>query len=364
MNQMHDDHLTHLLRSLERQAEPDPVFVDRLFGQLSAAAARPARGGRSLFVLLAATLMLVAIGGGVALGSGVIKLPGLSRDPLPAPSSSSNATPTPALASATPSTHASSTPTPPAPITLAADQIVQSAVNGLTVRRGTGLTGEKLGTLAAGQQAFVIGGPREADGYNWYQLSGIGLPPDTGCVSDETNPFACPIWIGWAASADVDGAPWLEQSTTDCPSAPMNVQDLAFGLSDIQRLTCYGDSRITFRGWWPVLPADAGLGGTCGVSDATPRWLACQNINYVRLAISPTDGGTGLLAVYIDPATGVEMPERGRWVEVSAHLDDPAAQLCYDPDATYDAGVDPAGLILGCRGRLAVDSAKVVDGPY
>ncbi len=364
---MRDDHLAQLLHSLDHIAEPDAVFADDLFARLSSTAAARARGrSRTPFLLLAATLMLVALGGGMALGSGLIKLPGLSREPLPAPSASATATSLPsASVQATVSAAVNSTPSPIPAATLASDQIVHSTVDGLEVRRSTGIDGERLGSMAAGMEAFVVGGPREVDGYNWYKLSGLGLPPSSGCVSaEQTDPFECPVWGGWVAAGDKDGTPWLEPSSPDCPPSPMNLEDLGPGRSDLQRLACYGNQTITFRGWWPKLPQDAGLGGLCEVSDPTPRWLVCQNINYNLLDPSPSGDGLGLLRISINPATGVTMPERGQWVEVTAHLDDPAAEQCYDAGANYPPDVDPGERVLDCRGQLAVESVKVVDGIY
>lgn len=362
---MQDDQLTQLLHSLDRDDEPNAAFADGLFERLSSTAAARAHGhSRAPFLLLAAALMLVALGGGMAFGSGLIKLPGLSRVLLPAPSVAATPTPLPSP-SAEPSASAavSSTPTPSetTPAGPTVDQIVHSTVDGLTVRGSASLGGKQLGTIAVGTQAFVVDGPREADGYRWYELSGIGLPPAADCPPvAQTNPFNCPAWMGWVASAAADGTPWLEPSAQDCPPSPMNLDKLALR-PDLQRLACYGNQTITFRGWWPT-GSDAGSGATCQVSGAGPRWLVCQNINYNLLDVAPSVAG--LLRISIDPATGVVMPDRGQWVEVAAHLDDPAAQQCRDAQVSYLPEEDPARRVLNCRGQLAVESVKVVDGPY
>ena len=352
MNQMHDDHLTHLLRSLERQAEPDPVFADRLFGQLSATAARPARGARSLFVLLAAALMLAAIGTGVAFGSGLIHLPGLSREPLPAPTASGTVVPsaTPA-AEATARAEVTSSAVPGR--LLAADDVVESTVDGLAVRIGTGVSSQKLGSLAVGQQAFVIGGPRVVDGYDWYRLSGLGLPPNSGCTGEEpTDPFGCPIWFGWAAAADLDGTPWLTPSRIDCPSPPLGPDDFATDFTAIQQLACYGDTSLTVKGYWPMRPQ--GSNGICPIEEHL-QWIAC-NPDLAHLTASEDAGFLEGQIFMLAVPPRVTMPEPGQWVEVTGHYDDPIARECLFGD-------DPAASILGCRTQFVVDLANVVAPP-
>ena len=60
----------------------------------------------------------------------------------------------------------------------------------LTVRDQPTTAGVALGTISEGQLAFVVAGPVSADGYAWYQLSGLGLPANTGCEPPaRTTPF-------------------------------------------------------------------------------------------------------------------------------------------------------------------------------
>jgi hypothetical protein len=135
-------------------------------------------------------------------------------------------------------------------------------------------------------------------------------------------------------------------------------------LTALERLACYRSSPIRFRGWWPEIPPDAGLGGVCGYvgKPNLPAWLVCQNINYNGLAISESAGFEGVgLKISIDPASGVTMPPRGQWVEVVAHLDDPAARDC----APLGGGEqDPVKVVLTCRSELVAESVKPVAGLY
>ena len=70
----------------------------------------------------------------------------------------------------------------PAQPVLAADSVVATTVADLTVREAPGLGSERLGSLEDGALSFVAGGPTDADGFRWYLVSGLGLPPDTGCA--------------------------------------------------------------------------------------------------------------------------------------------------------------------------------------
>jgi hypothetical protein len=135
-------------------------------------------------------------------------------------------------------------------------------------------------------------------------------------------------------------------------------------LTALERLACYRSSPICFRAWWPKIPPDAGLGGACGYvgKPNLPAWLVCQGIYANGLVISESAGFEGVgLKISIDPASGVTMPPRGQWVEVVAHLDDPAARDC----APLGGGEqDPVSVVLTCRGELVADSVELVAGPY
>lgn len=351
---MHDDQLRRLFHSLERNDEPDPAFADALFNRLSFTAQTPARS-RAPFLLLAAALLVAALGAGVAVGSGLIKLPGLSREPLPAPSASPAelASPTPTVVpSSSPTAEATPTPTAVPGLALKADEIVESTVDGLIVRIGTGTSSEKVGSLAAGQQAFVVGGPRQVDGYAWYRLSGLGLPQNSGCTGEEpTEPFGCPVWSGWAAVADLDGTQWLKPSSIDCPSPP---DPFDTERTPIQQLACYGDTSLTLRGYWPVPPK--GNPGICPIAEDEPwSWLAC-NPNLTHVTASEDAGYLEVPIFVVAVPPEVTMPEPGQWIEITGHYDDPNAKDC-------NFGDDPAASILDCRTQFAVETARPIAPP-
>ena len=100
------------------------------------------------------------------------------------------------------------------------DAIVATAVDALTLRATPGLEGDVEWRLPEGTLGFVIGGPAEADGLTWYQLSGMGLPYASGCVTPEPGELLeCPAWIGWLAAEAEDGTAYLASAEPPpCPS--------------------------------------------------------------------------------------------------------------------------------------------------
>lgn len=347
MHEMSDDQLSRLLGTLDRGDQPDPVFANALFARLaSTASAR--RRSRMPWLLLAAVLMLATIAAGAAVGSGLVKLPGLSRNPLPAPTAAASASPV-ATPSASPSQDA--TPSAVTAVGIEIDGLVTTNVDNLTIRKGPGTSQASLGTLAKGTMSYVVDGPQQADGYDWYLISGLGLPPESGCATegDATHPFVCPAWFGWAAEGD--GADrWLLPTEVDCSDAmpatpPAPVQRLV-------PLACFGSQTLTVRGYWPV--PSSGSGGICPVEDEL-KWLACNPDSH-QMVSGPDapfyDFSAFLLAV---PPT-VTMPEPGRWIEVTGHYDDPAAQACTHGDP-------PEQSVLECRAQFVVEQMRPVDGP-
>ena len=315
--------------------------------------------GIGLLAILATILAVVLLtrdGGGTASGSAT---------PTPSASAGTSASATASVASSPGASAA--TPAPSSGVAaLAPDTIVTTVVDALSVRSTPGLDGERIGSLELGVASFVVDGPTDADGFSWYLVSGLGLPPNTGCSGPpETDPYNCPIWFGWVAAGEA-GEPWLaDRPPEECPQPPHTAESIGIGHTSIERLGCLGPEPITFRGWWPEIPDDAELGGACAGADQPSGWLLCQQINYnVILADEAQDFSGPGVRISIDPASDAAMPERGTWVEVRAHLDHPAAQGC--DEAAHAAGeTDRADalIVLECRAELVLDSAQAVDGP-
>ncbi|MGH2428551.1 MAG: hypothetical protein ACRDGV_06635 [Candidatus Limnocylindria bacterium] len=283
-------------------------------------------------------------------------------EPSPPPPSteapaSSSPEPSPS-ASALPSAEPSESPAA-APVPLAVDGLAQTTVEGLRLREEPGLAGQSLGTLAIGSSSFVVSGPVSADGYDWYLLSGLGLPQASGCTTPiETDPFACPTWFGWAATDGADGDSWLVPTQPDCPPWPSAglTDDFVYSVQTYTYLACYGGTDHAVAGYYPEIPEDAGLGGACPDVPSELSWIGC-NLGYEHIVLDPATGffGPGLVLA-IDPASGVVMPARGQSVEVTGRFDHPAAQSCTFGDA-------PEASVLACRAQFVVESARAVSSP-
>lgn len=327
-----------------------------------AAARRPAWPtivGVAVLALLAGVVIAILVSGGDE--DGVAASPSSTASASASVASSESASPSSSV-SASPAASQSPAPTP---VPIAGDTIVATAVDGLSVRVEPGTGAERVGSLASGTDGFIVSGPTEADGFGWYLVSALGLPPNTGCAGElETDPFNCPAWFGWVAGASEDGVPWLQPVAVDCPTQPYTAEGLFLARTDLQRLACIGGTPFTFRAWWPELPDDAGLGGACGAQDRPSGWLLCQGTNYNQVTINESEGFGGVGGrISINPASGLAMPERGTWVELRVHLDDPAAQNCPDgADAIYENPI-PEQAILNCRAQMVLESVAIVDGP-
>lgn len=330
---------------------------------------RPRRRSRSwpviigviLLASLAAILILLLLG-----DRGLDPLSGNpSDDPsdVAGPSASISSAPIDPTASGS----ASSAPSNgrPDPSALTIDSIVSTTVERISVRSGPSVDAERLGSVELGTVGFVVDGPVDADGFRWYQVSALGLPPNTGCTGPfVTDPYNCPAWFGWLAGAGENGDPWLATHEIECPD-PSSLEELALGRTALERLACFGSESFVFRAWWPEMPDDAGPGGACVSQDAPSGWLLCQSSNDNGVTIGEDQGFGGIgVSISIDPAIGVAMPPRGRWLELRVHLDDPAAQSCGDDAAgTMAEERVPEEWVLFCRSELVVESVAAVDGP-
>jgi hypothetical protein len=241
------------------------------------------------------------------------------------------------------------------------DDLVATTVDGLRLRRTPGTEGEQIGFLALGTVGFVMAGPVEIASVPWYPLSGMGLAYGTGCsapVPDE--PLSCPGWRGWVAGANAAGDPWLQAVAAPACAGPRPTIEQITEYAPTLRLVCWSGRELSFRAWWPLIPQDAGLGGFCPASELPAGWLLCQNINYNGVAATEAEGFVTRLALSIDPDSGVTMPERGQWVDVTGHFDDPAATLCAEGAETMDA--DPIPLVFACRLQFVPTSVVVASG--
>ena len=106
-------------------------------------------------------------------------------------------------------------------------------IDGLSIRAAADTSSTKLGTFASGDVVAIVGGPRTADGYTWYQVA--GALHEWGAVSV----LAAPAWVATGGS----GSPWL--SPAKAPNATRvtaALGDLAFGNAGPASLGTAADS--------------------------------------------------------------------------------------------------------------------------
>jgi hypothetical protein len=246
--------------------------------------------------------------------------------------------------SETPAESPTATPPGTASESFPADAIVVSQVDGLRVRATPGLGGELLGTLASGFQSLVVDGPELVDGLEWYLVSGLGIPNGSGCITgpDPTNPYTCPIWLGWAARAAADGTAWLEEVEPECADPAGSLDRFAFQPRYLY-IACYGDEPLTLRGF--LQPQfDPPVEDPCPAVPEDLRWIGCVSYS-LQLA---SDQNTGLgLVLALGPGGG--LPGDGGEIVVEGHFDHPAAAEC-----TF--GEEPMRSVLDCRAQFVVTS--------
>jgi len=260
---MRDDQMHDLLRRLEDDGGPDPAFAGALFDRLTAeTATRAASGGR---LLLLAAALLVILSAGLAMGSGIVRLPVVVEASPSATTLTANSTPTPTPApEATP---AGSSRTPTASPSPSADvgssligRILAVRAAEVVVRAGPTLDGEEVTVLRNGQRMGVVGGPMLADGVEWYEVR-IG-PGDLS---------------GWvAAGRDRD--------------------DLALVEDGAVAVSCDGDSCPEGSG---VYVADLEEGLLAKVADE-PMWVGVWSPDGTRLAVMSSAAAPGTVAL-LDP---------------------------------------------------------------
>jgi hypothetical protein len=228
--------------------------------------------------------------------------------------------------------------------------MVRAVVPGIALRIAPGLSAERLGTLPDSSRSFVVGGPIEADGYEWIQLAGPGLPPASGCATSPGPEFTCPTWFGWAATGTKEGDAWFVLDPTDCPDSNSDARAFMM-LGDVEALHCYGDEEIEFVGWIPG-PTALREPPTCEVAnDVRAAWLFCSG-GYA-LSVQANDTEVVSIEIFVDPKSDVQLAYPGNYPIVVGHVDHPAARGC---DAAIPAGwpVTAAQVVLECRTRFVL----------
>lgn len=162
--------------------------------------------------------------------------------------------------------------------------------------------------------------------------------------------------------------------TTPCPDQPLTVSDLhrlwldggdyaGFnGATNPRFHECFGKSEVRIRGF---VNRPDGLGGT-STTFMKPGWLAEAGALILfgsTRELSPGYGAGTFYGVSVPPSFGrVEKRYQRSWVDLTAHVDDPAALSC------HSVGLKAARLskrksVALCREVLVLSSIREADGP-
>lgn len=273
-------------------------------------------------------------------------------DPVASPTASvsASATASPSASASVPSVGASASAAPtatsappaspePGDDTAVLDTIWEVVVDNLVVRTEPSVANRDTilpARLTDGDRVLVVDGPRLADGYTWYQV--LPIRPD----GERERPF------GWVASAHRDGEPWIVMEDLDCPE-PSDL-DALLALAPEERLACFGDRTIEFRG------DEGGCGVANGPIAYEPAWLAAPS----GCGFSEAPGEIAMLLRF--PPDVPQDFGPGQPVDVIGHFDDPAAETCRATSSDPELAPAPsdAEMVARCRTEFVVESVTPV----
>ena len=273
---MHDDQIRGLLRTLEEDRTPDPAFADALYRRLHMLAdnRRPSRAP----FLLAAAALLTILAAGVALGTGLLRLPEtVDASASPLPSSSGVAVASPSASdpgSANPAPSGSVEPDP----ALQAGTILFAAADGLRIRSEPSESGQAVATIRSGQLMAATGARETVADMDWYEvrigpggLQGwLAAGPDDDwlrLVDDGAVTFACSN-CGEETSV-VSVTPFGDANITTVGSAARELIEWAWSPDGTRLAVARGVTTLPSR--IVVLDGDGNELADLGIG-ASPKW--------------------------------------------------------------------------------------------
>ena len=266
---------------------------------------------------------------------------------------------------ATGSPDIASTPSPPsaAPTatnsettTIPTDTYARVDAPGVPVRGTPGASPDRTkleGSLPIGLLVYVVDGPVNVDGVDWYLVA-----PSVTPGQDQPYP------AGWSPEVGGDGASAFRSETLDCPPLPSDIDSMI----DVQResvsyleVACFGGKEIGFEARIGQLAIECWE--PWGVD---PEWLSCQTPApyLVPLAQHPDDA---LIYPVFEPGVDTRVaphpdaPAPLPIVEIRGKFDHPAARECRNR-LNYESEPEPilALTVLGCRSQFVVTAMRAI----
>jgi hypothetical protein len=248
------------------------------------------------------------------------------------------------------------------------DCLAKVLVRELNLRAQPSTSSGSLGHLRLDEPAFVVDGPVEADGYAWYQLGAVR--PVYDCADDAA--LACGEWFGWAAAVTPDGDRWLAPLNPLCPTE--RTTEAYLSLLPAERLACAGNDEWKLTAYI----AEQDGRGCMPVWYTVPVWLSGCTLLFPQPVERQFDEDTRL-QTFLHPDLGCGYPAQpscpftgltGSWVEMTGHLDDPAASTCEAklsdefPDMSDPPPPpDPDQVVFACRLALVVTTVRATSAP-
>ena len=212
---MDDDQIRSLLRTLEDDRTPDPAFANALYQRLQvvADARRPSRAP----FLLAAAALLTILAAGLAVGSGLLRLPetvDASGSPSPNTTGLAVASPSAPTSSVAPAPSGSAQASAEPDTVVPPGSILFAEADGLRIRSEASESAEVVATIRSGQHMAATGARQTIEGMDWYEVrigpgdlhGWLAAGPDHGwvrLVDDGAIGFICEGGCGTASLVSV-----------------------------------------------------------------------------------------------------------------------------------------------------------------
>jgi hypothetical protein len=161
----------------------------------------------------------------------------------------------------------------------------------------------------------------------------------------------------WDAAANTVIETLMDPSPAECAGLGDDLLEI-MGSSGTDRAACFGTTPVTLRAF----------ATTCDGCDATPEgtwetpWLSRPTDDNLLYLAPTTTGVWGSLEAVLPPSLAKDARWEDRWVEVTAHYDDPASSSCrWTPSPAEELWYSgQEDIVLQCRGRLVVDRVRII----